>query len=123
MGPQPRAEEGPEAFHRIDVDLAKAIPILVSGILTRAMADAFVQIAPLSQSVVDGVLVGVHPAIGSNGCFDDGLNGGALHVLQQANNDLSAPLYHPKDRRFFGLECPSTPKSLEFTPTARTAFL
>ena len=36
---QPGAQQRPKAFHRIDVDLAEAVAVLIAGILASGVAD------------------------------------------------------------------------------------
>jgi len=43
---QPGTQQRPEAFHRVDVDLAKPVSVLVAGILAVCVADRFVPVAP-----------------------------------------------------------------------------
>src|SRR3954453_10011714 len=42
MRPQPRAQQRPEALSRVDVDLAEAVAIVVTGILTPSVAHGLV---------------------------------------------------------------------------------
>ena len=42
---QPGAQQRPEPLHRVDVDFAEPVPVLVAGILAAGMADRFVPIA------------------------------------------------------------------------------
>src|SRR4051812_47275700 len=58
MRPQPRAKQGPKAFHGVDVDLVKAIAVLVARIFTAAVTDGLMLVAPHRQTSVDAVLVG-----------------------------------------------------------------
>src|SRR4051794_13917488 len=58
--PEPGTQQRPEALGRVDVDLAKAVAIVVAGILAVAMADGLVPVAPVLQAGIDVVLVGVH---------------------------------------------------------------
>ena len=66
---EPRTQQGPEAFQRVDMDFAEAVPILIAGVLTARMADRLVSVAPALQTSVDVALVGVDE--GARG--DDGL--------------------------------------------------
>ena len=59
MRPQPGAQQRPDPFHGVDVDLAKAVTILVARILATGVADRGVSVAPGGQAGVDGILVGV----------------------------------------------------------------
>jgi len=54
---QPGAQQGPKAFHRVDVDLAEAVAVLVAGILASGVADRLVPVAPGWQASIDGILV------------------------------------------------------------------
>ncbi len=46
MRSQPGTQQRPEAFHGVDVDLAKPVPVLVAGILAAGVADGLVECAP-----------------------------------------------------------------------------
>jgi hypothetical protein len=48
--PQPRAQQRPEALQRIDVNLTKAVAVLVARVLAACMADRLVPIAPALQT-------------------------------------------------------------------------
>jgi len=50
MRSQPGAQQRPEAFDRVDVDLAEAVPIFVAGVLAAPMADRLVPVAPGGQA-------------------------------------------------------------------------
>jgi hypothetical protein len=60
--PQPGAQQRPDTFHGVDVDFAEAITILIPGILAPAMVNCPMTEAPLRQSAIDRVLVGVDQA-------------------------------------------------------------
>ena len=60
--PQPGAQQRPNTFHGVDVDFAEAIAIFVSRILAPTMVDGLVAEAPLRQSAINRVLVGVDQA-------------------------------------------------------------
>jgi len=57
---QPGAQQGPKALHRVDVDLAKAVAVLVARILAAGVADRLVPIAPGGQARVNAILVPLH---------------------------------------------------------------
>jgi len=46
MRTQPGAQQRPEAFHRIDMDLVEPDAILVAGVLAVAVAHRLVSVAP-----------------------------------------------------------------------------
>jgi hypothetical protein len=56
---QPGAQQRPEAFHSVDVDLAEPVAIVIAGILAGAVADRLVAIAPGAQAGVDVVFISV----------------------------------------------------------------
>ena len=74
MWPQPGAQQGPRSLHRVDVDLAKAVAILVARVLPASVADRLVLVAPGWQAGVDVVLVGVDAGTLGDGCLDDRLD-------------------------------------------------
>jgi len=61
-------------FHGVDVDLAEAVTILIAGILAPTMVDGLVAEAPLRQSAIDRVLVGVDQAAEGDACQDQRLD-------------------------------------------------
>src|SRR5215213_5975174 len=56
---EPGAQQGPCPLHRVDVDLADAVAILVARVFATSVADRLVPVAPGRQAGVAGVLVGV----------------------------------------------------------------
>src|SRR3954466_15382256 len=58
VGPEPGAQQRPEALGRVDVDLAEPVAVLVAGVLAPGVADGLVPVAPVLQPGVDAVLVG-----------------------------------------------------------------
>jgi hypothetical protein len=77
---EPGAQQGPEPLDRVDVHLAKAIPILVAGVFAAPVADRFVLIAPGRQAGVDALLVGMDEGALGNRGRDDRLDRRLLHV-------------------------------------------
>ena len=59
--PEPGAQQGPEAFDGVDVNLVEAVAVFIAGLLPSAVADGLVLVAPLSQAAVEVLLVGQHP--------------------------------------------------------------
>src|SRR5215208_3413901 len=99
MRPEPGAQQRPDPFHGVDVDLAEAVAIFVAGVFAPPMADRLVLIAPSRQASVDLVLVGVDAgALGDDGC-DDRLDRRLLHLGQHVEDHLATPLDQAEDRR------------------------
>jgi len=97
---QPGAQQGPKAFHGVDVDLAEA----VAGILTSGVADRLMPLAPGWQASVDAILIRVDEGARGDRGRDDRLDRGLLHVGQHAQHDLSAALDQAEDRRLVLLQ-------------------
>src|SRR3954469_16965156 len=68
---EPGAQQRPEAFRRVDVDLAEPVAVLVARVLAAGVADRLVPVAPVVQAPVDVVLVGVHQGALGDGRLDD----------------------------------------------------
>jgi len=94
METQPGAQERPKAFPGIDIDFTETVFVFITSIFTRAMTHGFVEVAPLTQGGVDGVLIGVGLSTRCNSCFAQGFNGGLLDIGKHPNHDLSTPLNH-----------------------------
>jgi len=90
---QPGAQQRSESFHGVDVDLAKPVPVLVTGV-----ADRFVLVAPGRQARVDAILVRVDEGARGNSSGYDRLDRGLLHVGQHAQHDLATALDQAEDR-------------------------
>src|SRR4051812_2803982 len=43
---QPRPQQGPKAFDRVDMDLMEAIPIVITGILPSGMTHRLMRVSP-----------------------------------------------------------------------------
>ena len=126
MRPQPRSQQGPKAFHGVDVHFIKAIAVVIPRVFTTAVTDAFMPIAPLFQAAIDGVCIRVHTGTWRNRCLDQGLDRPLLDVFQHPNDHLATALDHPEDRGLlrgegaaaaFPLEA-SAPAAPPFFPTA-----
>src|SRR5215213_1795911 len=94
---EPGAQQRPDPFHGVDVDLAEAVAVFVAGVFALPMADRFVPVAPGWQAGVDLVLVGVDEAALGNGGRDDRLDRGLLHIGEQAQDHLATPLDQAED--------------------------
>src|SRR5690348_15059118 len=53
VGPEPGAQQGPDALHRVDVHLAEAVAVLVARVLAPGVTHGLVAVAPLFQPGVD----------------------------------------------------------------------
>src|SRR5262245_17399808 len=126
MGTQPTSQQRPEALHRVDVDLAEAVPVVIPGELPGGMADRPMHVAPFVQAAVDVVLVGIDHAARRDDRPDQRADGHLLHVGQHPDHDLAAPLDHAEDRRLLLRQCPPTGGPLQapaasFSPFFLTA--
>src|SRR5262249_3262769 len=123
MGSKPGPKQRPETLQGVHVNLTKSIAVIVSGELTRRMADGSMGIAPSRQPAVDVILIGIHDAPWADRGPDDRIDGRLLDVLQHANPDPPGPLNHPQDRRLLLLQGPPAPLPLEASPPAESLLL
>src|SRR3954452_430495 len=91
-------------FHGVDVDFAEAIAIFVSGILAPTMVDGLVAEAPLRQSAINRVLVGVDQAAEGDAGQEQRFDRGLPNIGQQMQDYGTAALNHAKDRRLLLLQ-------------------
>src|SRR4029434_6381013 len=97
----------------------KAIGVVISGIFTTAMADALMLVTPLVQTAIDVVLICVHTRARRNRRLDQRLDRHLLDVFQHPNDDITATLDHPENRRLLGGKRAPSPLALE--PSAPSA--
>src|SRR3990172_7262475 len=118
MWTQPRTQQRPKSFHRVDMNFMKAVSIFIASIFTRRMIDAFMLVAPLLQTIIDIVFIGVNQAARLNHFGEDRLNGSLLNIRQHLNGHFAIALHHAQNRRlFFCQRAPST-FSFEFSPSS-----
>src|SRR5262249_42975239 len=60
MRTQPTAHQRPKPFHGIDMHFTKAVAIVIAGVLTPAMVDTLMIIAPRLKTGIHAVLIRVH---------------------------------------------------------------
>ena len=98
------------------MDLVEAVAIFIPSKLTFRMIDRLMSIAPLGQTGVDVVLIGIDEGAGLDSLLDHRFDGGLLNILQHADDDLTAALDHTKDGGLFGSERTAT--ALAFEPSS-----
>src|SRR5688500_4581928 len=120
--PQPRAQQRPDAFHGVDVDFAEAITILITGIFTPTMVNRLMTEAPLRQSAIDRVLVGVDQAAEGDAAQDQRLDRCLPNIVQQMQDHGAAALNHTEDRWLLLLQGASARHAFQAAPTAWATF-
>ncbi len=123
MRAQPGAQQRPEPLHRVDVDLAKAVAVLVTGILAAGVADRLVLVAPGWQAGVDAILVCVDEGARGDGGGDDRHDRALPHVGQQAQHDLAAALDQPEDGRLVLRQRTAARRACQLAPAPEPARL
>ena len=88
MRAKPRPQQGPKAFHGVDVYCMKAIPVVIPCIFPSAVTDAFMRIAPLFQAAINIVLIGINTSTRRNRRLDQGLDRPLLDDAQQMTSQL-----------------------------------
>jgi transposase len=99
VGPEPGAQQGPDALHRVDVHLAEAVAVLVARVLAPGVTHGLVAVAPLFQPGVDVVLVGVDESVPGDRGPDDRLDRLLLDIGQHPQHHLPAAPDQAEDRR------------------------
>jgi len=122
MGPQPGAQQRPEALGSVDMNLTKAVPVLVAGVFAPAVTHGMVIKPPFRQPLVDGVFIGMNAGSGGDKPLDQRANGGLLDVVQHPHHRRPAPLDHPNNRGLFFFQGSSAPRALQSAPTTPAAF-
>ena len=122
MRSQPRPQQGPETFHRVDVNFMKAIAVVVASILLLPVIDREVFVTPFLQSRVDVVLVGIDRGVQGNRGFEKRCDRCLLNVLQHVEHDLARTLNHSQNWWFLFRQ--STPSAITFQtpPTTLPSF-
>jgi hypothetical protein len=123
MRTQPRTQQRPGPLQGVDMHLAEAVTVVVAGELPRRVADRLMIVAPVVQTAVDILLIGVnHTPLGDRP-LDQGADRHLLDLLQHPDHDRAATLQHPEDRRLLlGQRSPAT-LPLQTPPASRSSFL
>ena len=82
MRAQPRAPQGPKAFHRLHVHCMAAITVVISRLCAPAVTDACRRIAPLFQAARRVVRLGVKTGSRRHRRWDEGLERPLLDVCR-----------------------------------------
>ena len=122
MGTQPRPQQRPEALHRVDVDLAEPVAVIVPGELPGRMADALMCVAAFVQSVIDVVLIRVDRAARGDRRQDQRPDRDLLHIGQHPDDHLAGPLDHPEDRWLLLLQGPPARGPLQASAAGLSPF-
>ena len=81
MWAQPRAQQRPEAFHRIDMHFVETITVFIAGVLSRAVANALVNLSPLGKGIINHIFIGVDYRARFDRLLDKRVDGVLLHVF------------------------------------------
>jgi hypothetical protein len=84
MRAQPWSQQGPKAFHGVDVHCMKAISVPIPRVFAPAVTDACMRIALLFQVAINSVCIRVHTRAWGNRRLDQWLDGPLLDVIEPA---------------------------------------
>src|SRR3954452_1810593 len=104
------------------MDFAEAVAILVPSILASAMVDGLVTKAPLRQSAIDRVLVGIDQAAQGHAGQDQRLDRRLLNIGQHVQDHGATALDHAEDRRLLFLQGAAAGHTLQPAATPRPVF-
>ena len=122
MRSEPGSQQGPATFHRVDVDFVEAVAVFVACVLLPSVVDRAVFVAPVCQSAVDVVLIGIDRRAGADCGFQDRPDRGLLNVGEHPEYDLSCALNHPEDRRLFLGQSAATAVPFQAPSSAESPF-
>ncbi len=105
------------------MDLMETIPIIVSSILSKAVADCAVNVSPLGQTSIDVVFIREHLGIRGYSCSNDGLNSDLSDVFKHSDHDLTRVLNDTQDWRFFLLQGATTSGAFQAVSSALAPFI
>src|SRR5512135_2631700 len=105
------------------MDFMEPIAIFITGVLTRGVIDALMLIAPFRQTIVNIILIRVHPAAGCNDLRDHGLDRHLLHIGQHADDYIAITLDQTQHWRLLVRQRPAPPFSFQPSPTPFSTFL
>src|SRR3954464_1987587 len=94
----------------------ESVAVIIAGVFALGMADGFVSVAPVFQTSIDVVLVGMDQGALGDGLLDDGVDRRLLDIGQHVENNLPAALDHTKDRRFLLLQSAATRGAFQPAP-------
>jgi len=101
----------------------ESVSILIAGIFSSSMANCFMGIPPLFESVVDSVLIGVDEATPGNELFYYRLDSLLLDIVKKPQIKQPIALHQSEHRRFFTFHCASATGSLKPAPAWQTPSL
>ncbi len=104
------------------MDLIEAIPVLITGVFTPAVADRMRVKTRILQWVIDGIFIGMNPGSWGDASLEDRLEGRLLDVFPHPDGHRTAALNPAENRGLFLLQGSSTPYALEPTASPPTAF-
>ena len=100
----------------------KAIPVIISRVFAPAVTDAYMHIAPLFETVINGIFIRVHTRARSNCGLDQRLDGPLLDIVQHADDHLATTLDHAEDRGLLCGEGPAATVPLQSSAPAMPPF-
>ena len=118
MWAKPRSQQGPKAFHGVDVDFMQAITVIIPSLFATVVTDTFMGIAPLCQAAIHVVRIRVNTGARRNRRVDQWLDRPLLDVFPPPNHHGSTALAHPEDRGLLRGECPTSAFPLEASAPA-----
>lgn len=105
------------------MDFTETIAVLISGIFSLTMANSLVVIAPVSEMIVNAVLICIHQGFWSYNRSQKRFNGFLFNVGKHENGDIPRSLNNSENRRFFLFKSSSPRSTLERCAPWCTPFL
>ena len=120
MRRRPRAKQRPDTFDGIHMNLTKTIPIpiVITRILARQMANKLVRVSPLRQSIIDVEFIGMNRRTPPDRRQNMRTYALLANIGKYLQKRLATSLKHTENRWFFLLQR-STPTRPFQTPATR----
>src|SRR3954463_3658330 len=100
----------------------ESVAVIIAGVFALGMADGLVSVAPVFQTSIDVVLVGMDQGALGDGLLDDGLDCRLLDIGQHLEDDLPTALDQAQDRWFLLLQGAAIRGAFQPTPPAPPLF-
>jgi len=101
------------------MDFAETVSVFVSGILAGCVTDRLVFVAPLRESVVDDILIGINQRARFNHRTQDRFDGLALDIREHEDGYIPGSLNDSQNRRLLFLESAASRCTFESTTPCR----
>lgn len=95
------------------MNLVNTVFVVIASVLSFAVTDGFMLVAPCFKVIVDIIFIGINLAFQDYVLLDKGFDSRLLNIRQHVNNNLATPLNHAQYRRLIFFKCATTWSAFE----------